>query len=127
MNTSLHRLSKWYTAQCNGEWEHDWGITIQTIDNPGWMIEVNLEGTPLRSETFSHRKTHRSPTDWFECATQDHGRAGGDREGRVFVGAGGPGNLEEIITMFCDWAEGFTGKPRPPKPAHPRSSGPRRR
>ncbi|GHB54781.1 hypothetical protein GCM10010331_48120 [Streptomyces xanthochromogenes] len=32
----LDRLQSWYSAQCNGDWEHEWGIKIDTLDNPGW-------------------------------------------------------------------------------------------
>jgi hypothetical protein len=31
----LAELQTWYRAQCNGEWEHVWGMTIQSTDNPG--------------------------------------------------------------------------------------------
>lgn len=128
MSTTLQRLSKWYAAQCNGTWEHDWGISIQTIDNPGWMLEVNLDGTPLHQTPFKLLKARRSETDWIECGIQDHGRAGGEQEGRVFVGAGGPGNLEEIIMIFCDWAE--RAKAAPPQKSQAKRpntrSGPRR-
>lgn len=132
MKTPLQRLADWFKSQCDGLWEHDWGITLQTLDNPGWMLEINLDGTELYDRPFKPVKHRRSATDWIECAIQDHGRAGGDREGRVFVGAGGSGNLEEIISTFCDWAERSMAKPLAPKssgskPPRPQSSGPRRR
>lgn len=28
---------------CDGDWEHQGGITIQTVDNPGWVITLHLE------------------------------------------------------------------------------------
>lgn len=31
-------IKKWYLNHCNGDWEHNYGITIQTIDNPGVSI-----------------------------------------------------------------------------------------
>jgi hypothetical protein len=34
----LPRLSRWYAAHCSGEWEHQYGVSIQTIDNPGWLV-----------------------------------------------------------------------------------------
>ncbi|BFV59917.1 hypothetical protein KCMC57_up50210 [Kitasatospora sp. CMC57] len=40
-------LTAWYTAQCDGDWEHEYGIRIETLDNPGWSVEVDLEGTGL--------------------------------------------------------------------------------
>lgn len=105
MSTALQRLASWFKSQVDGSWESDWGITLQTLDNPGWMLEVNLDGTPLYNAPFKHLKTRRGKDDWVECAIQDHGRAGGDAAGRIFAAAGGPGNLEEIVNIFCDWAE----------------------
>jgi Immunity protein 53 len=32
----LTQLQSWYVAQCNGDWEHTCGISIETVDNPGW-------------------------------------------------------------------------------------------
>jgi Immunity protein 53 len=27
-------VEEWYSRQCNGEWEHGFGVEIATIDNP---------------------------------------------------------------------------------------------
>ncbi len=43
----LQELEQWYLRQCDGEWEHSFGMRIETIDNPGWVIEVDLAGTRL--------------------------------------------------------------------------------
>lgn len=29
---SLSTVEKWYARQCNGEWEHRFGVDISTID-----------------------------------------------------------------------------------------------
>lgn len=34
---ALEWLTSWYKTQCNGDWEHSYGIEISTIDNPGFM------------------------------------------------------------------------------------------
>lgn len=31
----LERLERWYAAQCNGDWEHTYGVKIGYLDNPG--------------------------------------------------------------------------------------------
>lgn len=38
-------LENWYESQCDGEWEHNDGIEIKTIDNPGWSINIYLVDT----------------------------------------------------------------------------------
>lgn len=35
-------LQNWYSSNCDGDWEHDYGITIETIDNPGWNIKIDV-------------------------------------------------------------------------------------
>jgi hypothetical protein len=34
MGYVLERLERWYAAQCNGDWKHTYGITLETLDNP---------------------------------------------------------------------------------------------
>ncbi|MGT2440121.1 Imm53 family immunity protein [Bradyrhizobium betae] len=48
----LERLERWYAAQCNGDWEHTYGITIETLDNPGWSFKVELRDTYLSGRMF---------------------------------------------------------------------------
>jgi hypothetical protein len=31
----LPKLQTWYTEECNGDWEHQFGVDIGTLDNPG--------------------------------------------------------------------------------------------
>ncbi len=42
MNNSLEFLCTWYVSQCNGTWEHQHGITIETTDNPGWWVKISV-------------------------------------------------------------------------------------
>lgn len=35
-------LQNWYYQLCDGEWEHQNRIRIETIDNPGWSIEIDI-------------------------------------------------------------------------------------
>nr|TKK07812.1 hypothetical protein SrhCFBP13529_11555 [Stenotrophomonas rhizophila] len=44
---ALDRLQKWYADQCDGDWEHSFGIRIDTLDNPGWTVSVDLTDTAL--------------------------------------------------------------------------------
>lgn len=36
-------LADWFAAQCNEDWEHEFGVVIQTLDNPGWTIRIGIE------------------------------------------------------------------------------------
>jgi hypothetical protein len=39
----LGRLQEWYVAQCDGNWEHSFGVTIGTLDNSGWQVRLDLQ------------------------------------------------------------------------------------
>ncbi len=43
----LAELQRWYLAQCNDDWEHSYGVTIETLDNPGWSVHIDLADTAL--------------------------------------------------------------------------------
>lgn len=100
MSGTILRLQNWYSSQCNGEWEHSWGVMIGTLDNPGWSVEIDLTDTPLSGAKFNGHSygvgedSNESSDDWMDCKV----------EGDKFLGFGGPGKLEEILTIFLDWA-----------------------
>lgn len=91
----LGRLQSWYAARCDGEWEHQRGVVIGTLDNPGWNVEVSLVGTPLEGRPFADRIEERSEEDWVHFRVKDG----------VFRGYGGAENLVEMVEFFLAWAE----------------------
>lgn len=94
----LQRIQRWYTINCNGDWEHDYGvsiwhgISIQTLDNPGWIVTIDLEDTCLINVNSPYILHDRSTTNWI----------GYKVENKKFEGVGGPENLSEILTYFLD-------------------------
>ena len=38
-------LQKWYQIHFNGNWEQDKKITLNSLDNPGWLLTINLKNT----------------------------------------------------------------------------------
>jgi Immunity protein 53 len=95
MANELQRLQEWYASQCNGDWEHTYGVTIDNLDNPGWWVKIELADTDLQDAIFSPIKDLRSEADWVEC----------NIELLVWHGYGGVGNLTEILNVFLTWAE----------------------
>jgi len=91
----LDVLGKWYRDQCDGEWEHEWGITIETLDNPGWFVRIDLSATDLEGCAIPRLERQTSETDWILCFGQDN----------QFHGSGDPDKLEEIVTYFLSIAE----------------------
>jgi hypothetical protein len=93
--TALSRLQRWYSAQCDGDWEHSMGVRIETLDNPGWMVNIHLTGTPLEAAEFPEVRKIDGEREWLDCRV-----AGGE-----FRGAGGPHMLGAIIEIFVRWAD----------------------
>ncbi|KQO15414.1 immunity 53 family protein [Paenibacillus sp. Leaf72] len=90
----LRWLQEWYSSQCDGEWEHESGIRITSIDNPGWHVAINLIGTTLEDKQVDLIQIERTEEDWIYCKIEDG----------CFSGAGGPGNLEDVLRVFYLWA-----------------------
>lgn len=98
MDSTLTRIQAWYAAQCDGDWEHGYGIHIETLDNPGWRISINLEGTDLESRPFGpveHGLEDDSTTDWHRIWIENN----------RFEGAGDPTKLVFMLEQFLAWAE----------------------
>ena len=87
---TLTWLQDWYSRQCNDDWEHSWGVKIDNIDNPGWMVTINLIQTNLQEKSFEKVAIKRSETDWLQCWAQD----------AKFKIVCGPKNLQEALEVF---------------------------
>lgn len=90
----LERLQEWYSFQCDGDWEHYCGISIDNLDNPGWMVTIDLQETEVENKSFQEVKVERSENDWIICRVEDN----------KFKGDGGPRNLAEVLETFLNWA-----------------------
>lgn len=93
MNVLTH-LQEWYESQCNDDWEHQFGVEIDTLDNPGWNVTIDLDDTNLAGKPFKEIKDIEPERDWIHCWV----------DGAKFRGIGGPRKLEEILRIFVDWA-----------------------
>jgi len=99
---SIQWLQRWYAAECDDAWEHQFGINIDTLDNPGWIVRIDLMGTSLQDvemrtlgdSTSNHYGTNGDQS-WLNCKVEDN----------QFVGAGGPLQLTRIAQIFREWAE----------------------
>ncbi len=45
---TLKWIQQWYYEQCDDDWEHQFGIFIETIDNPGWSVKISIENTDVK-------------------------------------------------------------------------------
>jgi hypothetical protein len=92
----LDWLQAWYVAHCDGDWEHQEGVRLSTVDNPGWRLKVNLAETNLAQRPFDRLEVERTEHDWMHCWVEDE----------TFHAACGPRNLTEVLRVFRAWATG---------------------
>ena len=98
--STLRALQDWYLSQCNEDWEHEYGVEIGTLDNPGWSLKVDLVDTDLSGKTFPGLEygvgedSAASGNNWITCRTEKD----------QFIAHGGPEKLEEMISVFLAWA-----------------------
>ncbi len=88
-------IEQWYLSQCNGECEHRFGVRIDTLDNPGWSVSIDLQGTTLQRAAMEKLHRERTEEDWLSCEVKDG----------VFIGHGDPEKLREILLVFRQWVE----------------------
>jgi hypothetical protein len=105
MSEIYNWIQSWYLRNCDGDWEHQFGIVIETLDNPGWSVTVDLEMTALDGKTIdlicrgvSEEESlggSSGDIDWLVCKTENN----------KFIGYGGPRNLARIIQEFKIFSE----------------------
>lgn len=91
-------LSDWYSNNCNEDWEHKYGVKIDTIDNPGWTIEIDFEDTGVTIENRAWEIFGNSPTDWYGYKVEDG----------KYEASGDPSKLERLILIFKNLVENPT-------------------
>jgi hypothetical protein len=96
---ALTWLQGWFTAHTNSDWEHGSGVRIETLDNPGWSVEIDLSGTELLGRAFEKREIHRSEDDWLVAWVEND----------KWNVACGPLNLGEGLHYFRTWAGDIPG------------------
>ncbi len=94
LSDALRFLEEWYSSNVNGEWEHQYGVRIDTLDNPGWSLTVDLRGTDLAGASLEPVKDLASDVDWYSCSISDG----------KFQAQGGPRMLLRIVELFRDFA-----------------------
>ncbi|QDS97788.1 immunity 53 family protein [Adhaeretor mobilis] len=97
----LDRLQRWYHDQCDEDWEHQYGVKIDTLDNPGWSVNIDLIGTSLETKPFAELRENLDDDDcqqsdrWMHCRVAN----------KVWIGFGDETKLERLLKTFLSWAE----------------------
>ncbi|CAB1243962.1 Imm53 family immunity protein [Clostridium sp. MT-14] len=84
-------LQKWYkniskSSICTG-------IQIETVNNCGWCVCIDLFDTVYETESFKTVYIRKGDDNWFKCI----------KKNGLFKGYGGIENLEDILNVFYCW------------------------
>jgi Immunity protein 53 len=91
-------LNRWYISKCDGNWEHQYGINIATLDNPGWLVTVRLADTnisPGDQVLFQEGQWGEDGKPWVDIRVR----------GEALEGACSPdcvNRLDEYLAKFLD-------------------------
>ena len=91
----LKWIQEWYRARLNSEWEEYYGIKIDTLDNPGWIVMIDVAETEYENKVFNPYILNNGENDWIDCKI----------ENGCFIGAGDSSKLLEIVALFRKWIE----------------------
>jgi len=92
--TNLHRLETWCSNQAGGLWDRGCALRIETLDDPGWRVSIDLRGTELIARSYDELRDLCPGEGWMHCRVRNG----------YFEGCGGPFKLDEILGHFLDWA-----------------------
>ncbi len=95
----LNWIQDWYSSQCDGHWEHTYGVTIGTTDNPGWSISIDISNTELEGMEVPYRLIEKSDENWFGLKVENN----------LFRAFGDPSKLEFLLLEFKRMAEDPNG------------------
>lgn len=101
---NLSWLSQWYLSQCDSDWEHSYGVKIETLDNPGWSFKIELTDIALQGRAFervSYGKISDDLEEWQHTGSWWIALVKGD----VFEASCGPLDLSAAIGVFRRWVE----------------------
>jgi hypothetical protein len=86
----LDWLQNWYIENCDGDWEHSFGVEITTIDNPGWMVTIDVSETKIKDIEIDYVLIDYGQLDWMGYSITN----------KQFIGSGDPRKLGVIIEKF---------------------------
>ncbi|GAB2777907.1 Imm53 family immunity protein [Amycolatopsis magusensis] len=88
-------LQDWYADQCNGDWEHEFGIRMGTLDNPGWWFEVDLVDTDLEQRVLAKTSAEPGPGRWVWA----------ESDGQKFSSSCDLSSLDGALRLFREFVE----------------------
>lgn len=88
-------IEDWYSFHCDGDWEHQYGLTIKTIKSGGWSVQIELRETLLEDTEIAWQLVKKSENDWYGLAIKDS----------VFTASGDLRKLSFLLHSFKELVE----------------------
>ena len=98
INNELLWLSNWFADHCNGDWEHENQVRIYTVDNPGWVVKVDLGNTVLEGLDIDYQLHESNDSDWYGFSVKKG----------VFKGVGDLNKLPTLIQKFIEIVQNYS-------------------
>lgn len=87
-------LQKWFAENCVEDWQHFYGVKIETMDNPGWHVEIDLRDTQAENKPFQKiSRNLECDSDWLYCNVVN----------KIFSASCSPNHLVTVLELFKSW------------------------
>lgn len=96
VDSHLEALMSWYAGNCDGDWEHSYGVKIEAPERGGWELEADLLDTAHATDALPRTESRCSDTDWTAVEIRDG----------VYRAAGGDCTLLELVSGLTAFIEG---------------------
>ncbi|MFI5589994.1 Imm53 family immunity protein [Amycolatopsis sp. NPDC051758] len=90
MTEEILWLSEWFSSQCDGDWEHEFGVRLETLDNPGWRLLVDIVGTGVEGRVLPRSKVDLGAGRWLWTSA----------DGKSYEGSCDVRSLRELVAAF---------------------------
>tara|TARA_R110000782_G_scaffold162914_6_gene254696 strand:- start:507 stop:803 length:297 start_codon:yes stop_codon:yes gene_type:complete len=91
----LDWIQDWFKDNCDGNWEHGDAIQINTLDKPGWEVEIDISNTSIASMNLDWILNENDKDDWYGVKISN----------QKFIAAGDAGKLNFLLGLFKDMIE----------------------
>jgi hypothetical protein len=66
----INGIVEWFLNECNGDWEHENQIKIETVSNPGWLVKIDLRNTSMENIKYEKNSVDKND-DWYFISIKD--------------------------------------------------------
>jgi len=98
-DTILDWIQQWFLNNCDGAWEQGEAIQINTTDNPGWEVEIDMSNTSLATLSIPQILNEKNKNDWYSVKIED----------KTFSASGDAQKLQFLLGLFKETIEKIEG------------------